>query len=235
MGVTGELTNEQTLSHASVTERYTTAACRAVQHARQESLRRGSAVVTVADLLAGLGADEESRAERIGSLKANAFYLRWLTGLPALPAVAADSIELASEDSVDCPEADRGDFIGKWLEQSRLELDHEVRRAMGFAIIEADRDREYWIDSDHLLRGILRFPNRAHFAILKTEVDISAARTASRSDRRTFPPPQTPSIKVMKYLVRKHLALWIPPILGLACYLYILMQGAGLTTSPLAR
>src|SRR5580698_137964 len=75
-------------SHPSVTERFTEATSRAIHFAQSESLRRGASATTVADLLAGLGVDENSRAERIGSLKVNAFYLRWLVGLPALPARA---------------------------------------------------------------------------------------------------------------------------------------------------
>jgi hypothetical protein len=199
----------------SVMERFTEAASRAIRFAQNESLHRGASATTAADLLAGLGVDENSRAERIGSLKANAFYLRWLVGLPALPARAEESIESR--------------------EESRLELDIEAKRALGFAVMEADRDREYWIDSDHLLRGILRFPNRAHFAILKLEVDLHSARAASKADRHEFPSHQMPSMKVFKYLIRKHLALWVPPILSLACGLYILIEGFGLTASPLSR
>lgn len=200
-------------------DRYTESALKALQFAGQESLHRGAESVTVADLLAGLSVEEDSRAERVGSLKANAFYLRWLTGLPSLPARLEESIENLDES----------------FDASQLAFDLEAKRALGFAVLEADRDREYWIDSDHLLRGLLRFPNRAHFAILKTEVDLHSARTASRSDRHKFPARQNPSIKVVKYLIRKHIALWIPPILGLACYLYILLQGVGLTASPMAR
>jgi ATP-dependent Clp protease ATP-binding subunit ClpA len=205
-------------SHPSVTERFTEATSRAIHFAQSESLRRGASATTVADLLAGLGVDENSRAERIGSLKVNAFYLRWLVGLPALPARAEQSIESGQEN-----------------QQSQLELDIEAKRALGFAVMEADRDREYWIDSDHLLRGILRFPNRAHFAILKLELDLHSARAASKADRQKFPSHQASSMKVFKYLIRKHLALWVPPILGLACYLYILIEGFGLTASPLTR
>jgi hypothetical protein len=224
-----------TLSHAPLMERYTTEARRAIQFARQESLHRGAAAVTIADLLAGLGVDEESRAERIGSLKANAFYLRWLTGLPALPARAEDSAGISFEDSIGCPGRNTGDPIGEWMGESRLKLDAEASRALGFAVVEADRDREYWIDSDHLLRGILSFPNRGHFAVLKTELNLHSTRVASKADRHKFPPHQTPSVKVVKYLIRKHLALWGPPIIGLACYLYILIQGTGLTTLLQAR
>jgi hypothetical protein len=215
MKVRGDLVSGKHESHPSVMERFTEATSRAIQFAQSESLHRDASAATVADLLAGMGVDENSRAERIGSLKTNAFYLRWLVGLPALPARAEESIESR--------------------EESRLELDIEAKRALGFAVMEADRDREYWIDSDHLLRGILRFPNRAHFAILKLEIDLHSARAASKADRHEFPSHQTPSMKVLKYLIRKHVALWGPPILSLACCLYILIQGFWLTASPLAR
>jgi hypothetical protein len=218
MKVRGDLVAGKQESSASVRERFTEATNRAIHFAQSESLHRGASATTVADLLAGLGVDENSRAERIGSLKANAFYLRWLVGLPALPARAEESIE-----------------SGQKSPETRLKLDIEAKRALGFAVMEADRDREYWIDSDHLLRGILRFPNRAHFAILKLEIDLHSARAASKADRHEFPSYRGPSMKVLKYLIRKHLALWVPAILSLACYLYILIQGFGLTASPLAR
>src|SRR5271168_1011313 len=138
------------LSDSALVERYTEATRRAISFARQEAWHRGEPAITVADLLAGLSVDENSRAERVGSLKSNAFYLRWLVGLPAVPARAEESIECGEESAT----------------EGRLEFDAESRRALGFASTEADRDREYWIDSDHLLRGILRFPNKAQFAIL---------------------------------------------------------------------
>jgi hypothetical protein len=221
------VTIEESLSHPTVMERYTAATRRALQFAYQESLHRGAPAIAVVDMLAGLSVEEDTRAERVGLLKSNAFYLRWLVGLPALPARAEDSIEnsIGNADQVTFDATD----------ESWLNLDIEAKRALGFAVMEADRDREYWIDSDHLLRGILRFPNRAHFAVLKTEVNLDSTRAASRADRRQYPPHETPSIKVVKYLIRKHLALWIPPILSLACYLYILIEGIGLTASPLAR
>jgi hypothetical protein len=223
MRLWGNLVAGKPGSHPSVLERYTEATRRAIHFGQQETLHRGAPSMTVSDLLAGLGMEQNSRAERIGSLKANAFYLRWLVGLPALPARA--------EESIESPETG----LEASLEESRFELDAEVKRVLAFAVIEADRDREYWVDSDHLLRGILRFPNRAHFAVLKVEVDLDSARSASKADRHKFPPRQTPSMKVVKYLIRKHVAFWIPPILSLACYLYILIQSFGLTASRLAR
>jgi hypothetical protein len=213
MGLWGDLLNGTGGSHPSMSERLTEASRRAIRFAQAETLHRGGTVVSVADLLAGLGVDENTRAERVGSLKSNAFYLRWLVGLPALPATWADR-------SAEEPE--------------RLELDTEAKRAFAFAVLEADRDREYWIDSDHLLRGLLRFPNRAHFAVLKTEINLQSARLASRLDREEHLPDEASNVKVVKYLVRKYVTLLVPPMLSLACYLYILLQGFGLTAS-LAR
>jgi hypothetical protein len=199
----------------SVSERYTEAARTAISHARCEALNRDSAAITVADLLAGLSQEVDTRAERIGSLKANAYYLRWLSGSPQLPSPTVGG---------DCQD-----------KANRLELDMDAKRALTFAVLEADRDREYWIDTDHLLRGLMRFPNKAHFAVLKTEMNLKAARVASRRDREEFLPEETPSLRVVEYLIRKHFASWISPVLSLACYLYILIQSMGPGVFSLAR
>jgi hypothetical protein len=196
-------------------ERYTEQAKRAIFFARYEALRRGELVISVADLLAGLSLEDNTRATRVGTLKENAFYLRWLSGLPPLP-MSIESLDWKN------PEI-------------HTELHPETKKALAFAVLEADRDREYWIDSDHLLRGILRFPNQADFALLKTELTLKSARAASRLDREEFLPQENPSIRVVQYLIRKHLALWGPPAVSLACYLYILIEGMGVRLLPLAR
>lgn len=219
MGMWGESVTRRGVSHPSVSDRFTEAPRRAIDFARQEAFNRNSSAVTVADLLAGLSVDENTRAERVALLKANAFYLRWLTGLPALPAQSGEA------------------FVDLETRPDRIwpELDPEAKRAVVFAVLEADRDRSYWIDSDHLLRGLLRFPNKAHFALLKVEVNLDSARAASRNDRAEHIPEENPNRKVIQYLLRKYAALILPPVLSLACYLYILFQGLGLTISPLTR
>jgi hypothetical protein len=212
MGMLGELVSGGNKTQASYTERYTEPTCLVLEFAREEAQQRGATEITVGDLLAGLMVEEGSRAERVGRLKSNAFYLRWLAGLPALPALALEEADL---DSI------RPDF--------------ETRRALAFAVLEADRDREYWIDSDHVLRGLLRFPNKADFALLKTELSLDSARMASRKDREQYLPEQNPSLKVIKYLTRKYFMLLAPTVLSLACYLYILFQELGLVLTPVAR
>ena len=174
------MTIEESLSHPTVMERYTAATRRALQFAYQESLHRGAPAIAVVDMLAGLSVEEDTRAERVGLLKSNAFYIRCLVVLTALPSRAEHSIENSIGN------ADQVNFDA--MDESWLNLDIEAKRALGFAVMEADRDREYWIDYDHLLRGILRFPNRSHFAVLKTEVNLDSTRAASRADRRQYPP-----------------------------------------------
>lgn len=212
MGMLGALVSGAGNTHRSIEERYTEPVQLALEFAREEAQLRGAAQLTVADLLAGLMVEEGSRAERVGRLKANAFYLRWLAELPALPAA---NPRIGTSDSI--------------------ALDTEARRALAFAVLEADRDREYWIDSDHLLRGLLRFPNKADFALLKTELSLDAARVASRKDREQFLPEQNPSLKVIRYLARKYLTIVAPVALSLACYLYILMQELGTALTPVAH
>jgi hypothetical protein len=212
MGKSGEFVAGGDKTQSALSERYTEPTLLALEFAREEAQLRGAAEVTVADLLAGLMVVEGSRAERVGKLKTNAFYLRWLAGLPALPALAHDE----------------GD-------PSSIGLDFEARRALAFAVLEADRDREYWIDSDHVLRGLLRFPNKADFALLKTELTLDSARVASRKDREQYLPEQNPSLKVVKYLARKYFLLLAPAVLSLACYLYILFEELGAVLTPVVH
>src|SRR5271154_3722713 len=106
-------------------DRFLGSSQRACSLARQHASDRGATAVSVSDLLAALSFEEETRAERVGFLKANAFYLRWLSGLPPLPA-RFQSHEIASDDC-------------------QLDFDSEAKKALSFAVAEADRDREYWI------------------------------------------------------------------------------------------
>jgi hypothetical protein len=219
MGKWGQLVEGKSVTHPSVFARFTDATRKATDFAWQETMRRRGSEISVADLLAGLSVEENTRAERVGSLKANSFYLRWLVGLPALPTIEAETTPVQNMD----------------IAERIVDFDPEAKRALAFAVLEADRDRNYWIDSDHLLRGILRFPNKAHFALLKTEVNLNSARAASRFDRWENMPEQNPSVKVVRYLIRKYTTLLVPSAISLACYLYILFEGIGMPLSPLAR
>jgi ATP-dependent Clp protease ATP-binding subunit ClpA len=191
--------------------RYNLEAQRAIAHARMEAMSRGSHMVTVADLLAGLTWEEGTRAERIGDLKTNAMYLRWLVGLSSLPCrQVADPAE-------------------------PTELDHGVRIALAYAWAEADRDGGQSINTDHLLRGLLRFPNVARFALLKIEVKLHSTRAASKLDREEFFAKDAPFLMKYQGRIRRYATQLVPSAVGLACYLYILIQGIAMSHTPLAR
>jgi len=66
------------------------------------------------------------------------------------------------------------------------------RRPLAYAAQEADLDREFWIDTDHLLRGLLSFPNAAADALSKLGVELEAMRAASLRNRQEFPPKPVP-------------------------------------------
>lgn len=195
----------------AVAQRYTGSVRAVILHARSEALNRGETVITACDLLAGLCQLEDTRAERIGRLKNNAQYLRWLLDLPQLP----------------WPEPSAS------FSEKPCELDADAHRALAFAVAEADRDSQHWIDSDHLLRGLLRFPNRAQFAIFKTEMNLTLARQASVRDRDEYLPDDGPDLKMMDTLVSKYVPRLTPHLLSAVCYLYILFHILGAGFQPI--
>jgi hypothetical protein len=199
----------------SILDRYTESARRAIRFAWQESQRRGDTVVDISDLLCGLTIDENTRAERVGKLKENALYLRWLVGVHTLPGKAVPDITQ--------------------LDETELELDPEVQRALAFALMEAERDHEHWVDTDHLLRGILRFPNKAHFALLKTEMDLHLVRIDSKHDRAKYASEGKAPAKLSSIVGHRFMGFLIPSAIGLACYLYVLVQGIAITLPDFSK
>jgi ATP-dependent Clp protease ATP-binding subunit ClpA len=202
-------------SRASILDRYTETARRAFRFAWQESQRRGDSVIDVCDLLCGLTIEENSRAVRVGKLKENALYLRWLVGVHTLPGKAIPEI---SE-----------------LDETELELDTETQRAVTFASMEADRDHEQCVDTDHLLRGLLRFPNKAQFALLKTEIDLHGARIDSKQDRAKYAAGGKAPAKSASLISRHFMSFLVPSTIGLALYLYLLVQGIAITLPHVAK
>ena len=59
-------------------------------------------------------------------------------------------------------------------------------------------------------------------------------RNASREDRHKVKPDGPPSSKLKRYLVGRYAAIG-PPILGLICYVYILMQGYAMNLPSRAK
>jgi len=183
-------------------QRCTSSVRQAILHARTEADYRRDPLITTCDLLAGLCEFEDTRAERIGNLKSNAGYLRWLTNLPQLP---------RTEPTVP-------------MSEKRCEFGVEAQRALAYAAAEADRDGEHWIDCDHLLRGLMRFPNRAQSALFNTELTLSLAREASFHDREQYEPEDEPKLTMMETIVGKYVPQLAPRLITAACYVSIVMN-----------
>jgi ATP-dependent Clp protease ATP-binding subunit ClpA len=149
-------------------ERYTEQAKRAIDNARAEAALRGAEHVAPSHLLLGLGQEESSRASRIASLKDR------LSGLWTVP-VVPDRF----------PTTNQAGF------SSSIPLHPETKMALVHAEKEANREWSEHIDTDHLLRGLLRFKNEASEALKSKGVDLAGVRAAAKRHRIEVPSVRT--------------------------------------------
>jgi len=137
----------------SMFERYTEPARRVIFFARYEAVQRGSDRITTAHLLLGLVREKDSRADVVGSLRAKIPDPCELLGIPHRPAT-----QIPFDKKAGPP------------------LNDNSKKALAYAAQEADRDQEYWIDTDHLLLALLCFPNEASPALESIPLDLASAR-----------------------------------------------------------
>jgi ATP-dependent Clp protease ATP-binding subunit ClpC len=171
-----------------VFERYTEQARRAVYFARYVAGHQRAGFITTAHLLIGLSWEVTSRASVIGSLNEHMTEFCELFGI-RLPFVKT-----------------------KEKQQLSLPLDNKSKMVLAYAAKEADRDWQYWIDTDHLLRGILCFPNDAASALETISLDLATVRAASKKHRTELPPGPTPYLCAIWYFLRSKLrviAKWL--------------------------
>lgn len=183
-------------------ERYAFDAKKAIFLAHIEAVHRKEQSISVGDLLAGITWDTKSRACKIAPLKERAVLLRSLVGIPHLP-----STSLPYERGADIP------------------LDNDAKKAVAYAAEEADLDRQYWIDSDHLLRGLLRFPNNAAEAMSKADISLDSLRSASVQHRNEFPPAPIPKWAGARKLVKKYWVRGLIAAILFTIFAYIKSQG----------
>jgi hypothetical protein len=132
-------------------ERYTDEAKRAIFFARTEAVASKESAICVKDLLLGLAREEKLRANQIASLKARDADLRSALGIAPFP----QPIERSLLDP-----------------KTAIPLDSDANKTLAYTAQEAGLDWEFWIDADHLLRGLLRFPNAAADALSKPGVEL---------------------------------------------------------------
>ena len=161
-------------------ERYTVHARRAIFFARFEAAFQSADKITTGHLLVGLMRDADSRAVAVGSLKDNEVKLRIVLGIP-------------SPTSGIMPNRD-----------TLLPLDENSKMVLALAAEEADMDEEYWIDTDHLLRGLLCLPNEASDAFHSISLDLTTARSASKRHRIEFPSKKTLYHRLFGSPIRAH-------------------------------
>jgi len=158
-------------------ERYTESARRVIFFARFETLFHRAGAISTAHLLLGLNREEKSHAGIAVLIKDHIVELCAQLGIP-YPSDGKVPYDL----SVDVP------------------LDKNSKLALAYAAKEANKDWQYWIDTDHLLRGILRFPNETSKALESISLDLATARAASKRHRAEFPPERTPFLTLTRIL-----------------------------------
>lgn len=154
----------------SMFERYTEEARRAIFFAHLEAVHQSKESISAGHILLGVTWDEKSRACQIGSLKDNAVALRAALNIPHLPSTSIP-----------------------YLDKREIPLDNDGKKTLAYASMEADVDKQYWLDTDHLLRGLLRFKNPAAEALQKANLDLDTLRSASRTHRVKTPAEPKPS------------------------------------------
>jgi ATP-dependent Clp protease ATP-binding subunit ClpA len=158
-------------------ERYTEQANRAIENARAEAATRGAGHIAPSHLLLGLSQDESSRAAQIAALKSRVSGLWAGTPVP-------DRFPTANLPSV----------------INNIALHPQTKTALVHAEKEANRDWCQHIDTDHLLRGLLRFSNEASDALRSKGVNLADMRAAAKNHRIQFPSARSSFFWMLKMM-----------------------------------
>ena len=185
-------------------ERYTDEAKRAVFFSRAEALVRKVSVISVQDLLLGVSRDKNARASQIASLKPRDAELRAALGIAPFPK-NIDYSQLGPKNAIP--------------------LDNDAKKTLAYAAQEADSDHEFWLDTDHLLRGLLRFPNATSDALAKLGIELEAMRAASVRNRQEFPPRRVHNWLRLRAFVKKFRAHLLLIAILLIIFAYLKSQG----------
>jgi hypothetical protein len=181
-------------------ERFTDAAKRAIYFARLEANHRDADCITPEYILAGLTWESDTCAG-ITSLKELTLTLRAHIELPHLP-------------STPFP----------YLRDRDIPLSADGKKTLAYAVEEANRDRQYWIDCDHLLRGLLSFHNGACDVLEQAGINLSSERSAAKLHSRKHPSTPAPKWGDLKLaLDRNRLLLAWSPVLALILAIVVLL------------
>lgn len=148
-------------------ERWVVHVRRAIYFARYEASFQSAGVITTGHILLGIMREGDTRSAARRLLKGHETSLRSALGIPS-PS-GKELINLMKD----------------------MPLDQNSKMALAFAFNEAELDNSFYIYTDHLLRGILRFPNEASDALQSISLDLVKARDASKLIRAKYPYKKT--------------------------------------------
>jgi ATP-dependent Clp protease ATP-binding subunit ClpC len=161
-------------------ERYTEQARRAIFCARYEASFHSAGEITAGHVLVGVMREAESHSVAASFLKGHEAEIRTALGI-FLPRGKAP-IDL----------------------MKNIPLDQNAKMVLTYAMNEAALDDSFYIYVDHLLRGILRFPNEAADALQSISLDLDKARAASKLIRTKYPPKRTLYHRLFGSPIRAH-------------------------------
>jgi ATP-dependent Clp protease ATP-binding subunit ClpC len=197
-------------------QRYTDETKRAIYFSAQRALYDGAPRIDSTHLVLGLLMDDDSRANRI-------FRLR-----ERLPEEAAKQSMLKSQnDGNKCELAlqvtsPQSSLRKQKVAPNEVEMSSEGKRILACAAREANRFRDYWIDTEHLVLGILREDkNTAATRLRGTGLNIQTAGQLVIENQGSRPPRPDP---VLWWVRRRPLgvALTVIFLIGVITALYLL-------------
>jgi ATP-dependent Clp protease ATP-binding subunit ClpA len=168
-------------------QRYTDETKRAIYFSAQLALYEGAEVINSTFLLRGLLTDDESRANSI-------FHLSELFPEDAAKQSTLKGQQVDNECKLTIEQTARQSaFKKKNIAPNMIALGGDGKRILAYTAREANRLRDYWIETEHLVLGILREGENAGAAKLRAVgLNIETARQRvieSKSTRPTRPDP----------------------------------------------
>jgi ATP-dependent Clp protease ATP-binding subunit ClpA len=195
-------------------ERYTCEAKNAIYYGAKSAIRQNAAAVDSTNLLLGLVTDDESRTNRIFGLRER------------LPDEASQQSELEKQDNewelVIKQTTPQSVDRKKTLSPNTISMSTDGKRVLAHAAHEANSLRDYWIDSEHLVLGILRDGDNSAAAKLRSVgLDLETSRQRVIDNRGSRPPMPDP---VLFWVRRRPIgfALGIAFMLGITTALILL-------------
>jgi len=180
-----------------VFERYTEPARRTIFLARWWALNRKTITIDTSDLILG-AAEETSRSSS---------KLHWINlDYPRIVALFAGGVVVEQNPNA-----------------KDLPLSDSSKRALAYAVEEAERDGRYSIDVHHLVRGVLRTGDTAAKALGEAGYTLESLRKSSVDTNRAIPDATTRA-KFKRTLYLRGWRLWRTRstlILGIAFLLFV--------------